>query len=415
LVAGLAVWAHTLAAVPLACGGIAAVVVGVRAGVPWARLLAAAGVVVGVAVALAAPAYWHLFVHLDGRASMGVRPLPSGVKYLVMDFLNDRAYQQPLDRRPLFHLLFVLATWQARADWRARAGRCEGLWLAGTLTLLFGYASGHAPVLSELQPYRFVVAGDLLLTVPAALGLGRLAAAVRAADRPGRVAFAVAALAFLPNLTGYGWDLAARPRAQPLPPDDQRCVDWVREHHTGGRVLCEPAAAGCLLPHLVGCEVIGGGVSAQAVVVQGWTHVGDGRAFGRPIEATTAADFLHKCRLFDVRLVVAESPALEALLTAGGGGTKVAEVGRYRIYRLTVEPVAPVWEGCYQGRVRAAHNRIVIDNPPAGRVVLNYHHARGFDGGPGVEVAPVDVGGGAPLLGVTVAAPADRVELVFRP
>ena len=96
-----------------------------------------------VAAAIVVPGHWHLLAHLGERAPMAVEPLPSGVKYLVMDLLNDRAYRHPMDRRPLFQVLLVLSAWQGVADWRARAGRSEALWLAGHLTLAFGYAAGH--------------------------------------------------------------------------------------------------------------------------------------------------------------------------------------------------------------------------------------------------------------------------------
>lgn len=417
LFASAAVWAHTISAVPLLCGGLAAIVIARRAGTQWARLGALVVITAGVAAAVVVPGHWHLLSYLGERAPMFGNPLPSGMPYLVMDLLNDRAYRHPMDRRPFFHLLLVFATWQSLHDWRTRAGRSEGFWLAGVLTLLFGYAAGHVPFLKQLQPYRFVVSGELFLAVPAYLGLIRLVSAIRAANPPGRAAFVLVGVAFAPSLMGHVWDGYTRPRSQGLSAEANGCVEWIRSHPGSGRICCEPGSLGCLLPHLTGREVIGGGVSSQAVLVQGWTHVGDGRAFGRSFGNIAPTDFLRACRLLDIRLIIVESVELEGLVKAMPADVqKETEVGRFRIYRLAPTPAPEIWEGCYHGRVTVTHNRIRINSPPVGRFVINYHYASGFQVDSGIVVEPLTVpGASAPFIGVVVSESRPAIELAFQP
>lgn len=413
--AGLAIWAHTIAAIPLICGGIAATVVAFRAGLSPLRILGLVFAAVGVATVIVLPGHMHFFNLLGERAPMAIAPLPSGIKYLVFDIFTDRAYRHPMDRRPLFHVLLVFSTWQAWGDWRVRAGRSEGLWLAGILTLAIGYACGHLPFLDQLQPYRFVVSGELFLVVPAYLEICRFVTVVRAAPTPTRVAIIVLGAAFAPSLLGHVLDAVTRERAGPLSPEALRCAEWIRSQPDGGRVLCEPGSLGCLLPHLTNREVIGGGVSNQAVVVQGWTHVGDGRAFGKPLAEITPAEFVRICRLLDVRMLIVESSPLESLLSKMPDlFAKEIEFGQFRIYRLIPVPSADIWEGCYRGKVIATHNRIRIEDPPVGLFTINYHYAVGFRSQSGVTVEPTTLSGvPLPFIAIMNPKPQEAIELTF--
>ena len=412
-VAGLAIWAHTISALPLLCGGLAAAVVGYRSAISISRLAGLIATAIIVAGAIVLPGHIHLLASLGERTPMAVAPLPSGIKHLIFDVFSDRAYRHPLDRRPLFHVLLAFATWQAWSEGRARRGRAEGLWLAGILTLALGYASGHAPLLKQLQPYRFVVSGDLFLAIPACLGILRFADRVRAAPRSSRVATVVLGAAFAPSLIGYGFDIPARERAAPLSPDAMACVEWVRAQPAGGRVLCEAGDLGSLLPHLADREVIGGGVSGQAVVAQGWSHVGEGRAFGRSLDGATPEGFLRMCRLFDIRILIVDTDRLEQLiLKLPGDAHRVTAFGPLRVYRLDPRPAPEIWPGCYTGKVSATHNRIRIDDPPAGPFTIDYHYAKGFRTDPGVAAEPASIdGAGAPFIRITNGGSNSSIEL----
>ncbi len=413
--AGLAIWAHTIATVPVIFGGIAAIVIGLRAGLSLSRLVSLVGVAVGVASVIVLPGHLHLLDLLAERSSMAIQPLPSGMKYLAFDVFTDRAYQHPMDRRSFFHVLLVFSTWQAWGDWRSRAGRSEGLWLAGILTLAFGYVSGHVSLLKQLQPYRCVVSGELFLVVPAFLGICRLIVVAREAPASCRVAMLVLGAAFAPSLLGHLLDVVSREHAAPLSVDEGRCVEWINSQPDGGRVVCEPGALGCLLPHLTNREVIGGGVSSQAVVVQGWTHVGDGRAFGKPLSEVAPIDFVRMCRVLDIRLLIVESKPFELFLS--GMPTlfrKEIEIGQFSIYRLEFAPSFEIWEGCYQGKVKMTHNRIQIDDPPVGVFTINYHYVQGFRSESGVTVEPATISGvPQPFIAISNPAKQASIELTF--
>ena len=122
VLAGLAIWAHTIVAVPLLCGGLAAVVVALRAKTPPIRLAGLVAAAVGVGLVVVLPGHLHLLAFLDERSAMTIEPLPSGIKYLVSDFLTDRAYRHPMDRRPFFHVLLAFSTWEVWSVRRGRAG-----------------------------------------------------------------------------------------------------------------------------------------------------------------------------------------------------------------------------------------------------------------------------------------------------
>ena len=412
-VAGLAVIVHTVAAVPLACGSLAAAVVLFRCGMPARRLLAVTGAFALLAVAVGAWPYLHLGSYLGERVPMPIHPLESGLKYALMDAFNDRAYRHPFDRRPLFHVLLVLGIWQG---WRSRQPVEAALALGGVFTLGFGHLAGEVAALKELQPYRFVAAGELFLIVPAYGGLRHFATFARRADRGGRIAVTLVSLVVLPGLTGYLVDLPTRGRAGGLTADERAALTWIREQPTGGRVLCEPGSLGNLLPHLANRQVIGGGTSGQAVVAAGWTHVGASRAFGQPAKEIPPAEFARYCRLFDVRFAIVESPAVESLVRQVPGAERVGERGAFPLYRLPVTRDPAIGEGCYARNVSAERNRFRITNLPAGRQTLNFHYLPGFRAPPGTTVEPVTVPGvPRPLLGLVAERAVPELELVYLP
>jgi len=226
----------------------------------------------------------------------------------------------------------------------------------------------------------------------------------------------VLGVAFAPSLLGYGLDSINRERATSLSPEAIECVDWIQSQPKDGRVLCEPGDLGSLLPHLTNREVIGGGVSSQAVVIQGWSHVGDGRAFGRPIGEVTPGEFLKVCRLLDIRIFIVDSERLEKLLLVLPTKVKKeSEFGRLRVYSIEPSPSATIWEGCYQGKVTVTHNRIQIKDPPVGKITINYHYVDGFQSQAGIEVRPVNLPGvPAPFIEIISPEPRQWIELTFR-
>lgn len=336
LVAGLAVWAHTIVAVPLALGVLAAMIVALRNRVRLATIALGFGVAAIFVIALVLPGHWQYLTSVEPRLPMRARPLPSGIKQLVFDFFNDRAYQGPFDRRLFLHLLIVLGVWQMYAEWRQRSGLSSALALGGLLSLAFNYAAGHLPMLRELQPYRFVVSAEMFLTVPAALGLVRFVEAMRGANRPGRAALIALACVLLPATSGHLLtDLTARRPAQGLSREEREVIGFLRVQQDHGRVLCEPPGLGNLLPMLSGREVIGGAISNHAVVPQRWASVDTDWIFGKPRDQITPHEFAERCRELGIRYCVVQSEWLRGLVEAQPGAVEECHFGPLRVYRLS--------------------------------------------------------------------------------
>lgn len=417
LVAGIAVVMHTIAAVPVACGGLVAAIVCRRAAVTPSRIFIAVTVAIAVAAAVAGPMYYHLLSSIGQRSAMAIQPLPSGVKHLIMDLLNDRAYMHPTDRRTLFHVLIVLAAWAGWRDWRTQTGPAIGFALAGGLVLLFGYAAGQVQSLKDIQPYRFVVSGELFLAVPACLGLGRLAAMIRDANPAGRTAAVAVGFMFAPSLTGYVFDLPSRGLAGGLNTDSLACANWFRSAPLGGRVLCEPGGLGALFPHLTGRPVIGGAVGGQAVVAQNWAHAEGSRAFGKPLRDVTPAEFVRLLRALDVRFIVTESPEFDLYVRhLPADVAKEESFGPLAVYRLAPTKSQDVWEGVVAGKVAGGFNHIRVVDPPVGRIILPYHYVDGFRAEPGIVIEPETVpGAAAPFIAIRIPEQRAEVNLVFTP
>jgi hypothetical protein len=417
LLAGVTLWIHVLAVVPLFFTIVAAVTLARRHGWSWKGIVVHLVVFAAVVTAVTLPGHVHYFRHLDQRVPMAIKPLESGVRYLFMDLLDDRAYRHPMDRRTLFHVLLVLGTWQGILDWRERRFGIPLMWSAGMLTLGYAYAAPYIPFFSETQPYRFVASAELFLTVPAFFGSLRLVGALREANPSGRLAFAVCFLALLPGLTGSLWDIKSRARASGLSLDKQSCIGWVRQHPSTGRILCEPGDLGNLLPHLTHREVIGGGTSTQAVVPQRWANADRQRAFGKSLEEITTDEFLRAFRLLDIRLCIIESDELfHKISSLPVPVHEEVRIGELRILRVDAGTAADIWSGCYQDQVTATHNRIRITNPPHAKFTINYHYVSGFQVPPGATIAPKRMDNlPAPFIEIENDSNDKVIELVFNP
>jgi len=409
LVAGVALWVHEIAAVPLVAG-LLAVAITPRddpAGRRWASVVGA----LLLAALLVVPGHWSLLSQLDLRLPMRPHFNQGGLRWMVMDLLDDRAYSRPYDRRLMLHALLILATWQFFAE---RAGRRQGLaalWVAAMLCLAVAWPLGGLPGVRELQPYRFLAAAELSLIPPACYGLRRLIEAIRDANTPGRAAILVLGLAMLPALTGTVLDLHERQPMGGLSEEERQVVDWVRDWRGSGRIGCEPDALGNLLPSLAGYEVIGGGISRHSVLVQNWADISSDWSFGQPNEDLSPDTFMRACGLLDIRVLIVSSPSVIKLVEYTPAQL-TAQFGQLRVYSLAAEPPAAIWSGCYAGWVTAEPNRIRIGHAPSGRFVLNYHFVAGCRTPDGVTVSPVDVEPAkAPLLAVDNASGLGTIEL----
>ncbi len=131
LVAALALWVHEIAVVPLLMGLLAVVAARSEAGAGKRLVTAVAALL--LAAVLVVPGHWHYLSQLGLRLPMRPHFMHGGLKFMVMDLLDDRAYGRPYDRRVVMHAMLVLATWQALAEPRGPRGGLAALWRAALL------------------------------------------------------------------------------------------------------------------------------------------------------------------------------------------------------------------------------------------------------------------------------------------
>lgn len=409
LVAGAALWLHEIAVVPLLAGlfAVAAQPGQPGAGRRWATVAGA----LALTALLVVPGHWHYLGQLGQRLPMRPHFMHGGLKFMVFDLLDDRAYARPYDRRIAMHVMLLLATWEAFAPPRGQRSLMLAMWAAAMGCFAFAWPLGDAPGIRELQPYRYTASAELFLVLPTCFGLRRLVAAVRAANAPGRAAILALGLAILPALTGTLLDLHERAPWQGLTADERAAVEWVKGYAAPGRIGCETDGLGNLLPSLTGREVIGGGLSRHSVLVQNWADISSDWSFGRPNEELTPAEFVAACGLLNVRALVVSSPALVELVEYTPA-VLTAQFGDLRIYTLEPEPAPGIWNGCYRGQIDAAANRLTIHGAPAGRFVLDYHFVDGCKPPEGVTVSAAEVPpAGAPLLAVDNRSGRETIEL----
>ena len=412
VVGGIAIVIHTVAVIPLATGALAALILARLEGVSIIRIVVSVAVVCLVSAAVSLPFYYPLFSMLDQRAPMPIKPLQSGIKYLIMDLLNDRAFRQPMDRRGFFHLLLVFGGYGALSGWRTKQFAALGLFLAGLFVLGFGYACGHVSFLKELQPYRFVVSGELFLIGAACCGIVHAYQLWKNLETAGRSLVILLTLLYVPVLSGHFIELASRQRSTGIEDDALKVVKVLRELPIQGRILCESGGLGGFIPQMTGHPVIGSSVSGQSVLIQNWAHIAPGQYFGKPLSEWKNVDLIRLLRNLDVQLVIVESAELNEFANRNGADfTLFQQVGKYSIYRLRSGP-CDIWKGT----VVADHSRIKLIDPPTGRIVIPYHSVRGFQADGTVQIdAEIIPFARAPFIAITIQEKRSELNLVFKP
>jgi hypothetical protein len=388
LLLGAIFWLHPLGLIPAALGGVAAIGFS-----PGRRLaLALRLVLVGViAAAVASPWLIPLLKFRDLRSPMAVFPLQADLRNAVMDLFSDRAYRLPFDRRATLHVLLVLAVLGASASYRARRFGPVAFFAAGLALFALTYTVGYVPTLKQLQPYRFMIAYEWFWVIPAAVGVGVFLSCLRETNADGRIVAASLALAILPSLTAYGFDFLARHPARGLDANEMACVERIKADGTGaGRVLCDDLALGNMIPYLTKREVIGGGLSSQAVIRNGWACVDEQRAFGHPLAELSSDQLARYLSLYNITRAIVRSDVLKARFAdLPRICSQIGEFGPLTLFAVKPERMETLWEGVYEGRVQAEPDRIVIRPAPHGKFTINYHYFRTLKAGESVAVRPV--------------------------
>lgn len=374
------VYGHTLVVVPAVAASAAVLWTDRRylaQGRTWVRLAGFSAVV----LVLALPWLLVLWRYRELRGPMEINRIPSGIKYMIMDFFSDRRYLYHFDRRNLFHILVVLAALGSWSAWREglRAVGALGLTAAGLLGC--AYLFPYSRFMNQTEPYRYVASAELFAILPAALGLRCLARRYAESSRTGKVAGLCIALLLLPGLISYGFDLRFRWKrpAQGLDAERMAVVQWLQQRSaTPGRVLCEDPGLGNALVYYDSHEIIGGSISDESMLPQAFTAFEPAGIFGSKRRAAAVADgtLAGYLRLYNVAFVVARSRGFaEDMRRLPQILRESTNVGGRVIFQVETNQLGYVWDAEGSGvTVTAEPNRIVIRDAPQRRFVIKYHY-----------------------------------------
>jgi len=345
---------------------------------------------------------------------MLAEPLQADLRHAVMDFLSDRGFQRPHDRRLLLHGLLALACAGGYFSWRRRELLPLCCLAGGILCLGLTYCLCYIPTLRAMQPYRFLIAAEMLWLIPAVLGLLWLKESWSSSSQSKGLACVLAAT-LAPGLTAYALDLLQRDPATAVPAETMQCLTWLHRHAEGGRILADDGVLTELIPGATGRPVIGGGGnSVMAAVPMYRVNATESTLLGKDVQSLPAGVLSRILGLYDIRWVVTAHPALTGRLENLGTLAQLkARVGGFRIYRVAPPQQPELWAGVYQDRVRAEGNRISLVGAPSGRFVLPYHFVKGVSAGDGVTLSPILVKD-APLPFIQVENPGPQRDLVLR-
>ncbi len=308
--------------------------------------------------------------------------------------------------RPLF---FLLATWLG--------------WLA-----LVCYFGSSLPWVSTLQPGRNEFPLWLLCYVLAGFSLGEV---LLPSERAFRIALLLGtfALAYSFELTpdGSPWSKFAAPLTNRLPVWQDQLIEYLKENKPrDGRVLLEcnddlqPHFAD-VIPMMTGAMLIGGQhpgsfLAAKFTLFSGTyvifqeTRKDDPIAFGKNLRDMGEASFSQYLDLYNVRLVIARTPQTLQILS-GFHAVLVPETSfpPHKVFRVA-KPSTWFAEG--SGEVAFDYDRITINHPSAGRLVLKSHWLSTFRSSPGVSLSPIYLmDDPVPFIAIDNAAGLSHIEI----
>lgn len=388
------VWINTLAVVPAAFGAICVLLAEqrhLRSVLPWVRL----GIVACLATLALTPWVWALWEHRDLRGYMDLARIPSGWRYAVMDFLSDRRYRFPFDRRAAFHLMLA-ATVVAMIRDRSSPRMAQVFGASAFLLLGAAYLFPYSRFLDQTEPYRYLASAELMAMIPCTSGMSRLVNACRRASPDSRPLLVALGLVLAPALLGYGWDWLYRLQrpAGPLDPARLAVIEALRGlGPIEGRVLCEDKRLGNVLPYYLDVQVIGGTIGDESVLPHAWTGCGEKGVFGpryRP-ERARRGQLGEDLRLYNVAVAISRSGDFKRDLLGTGHFDRDPSVGPYTLLLAPPQRLGFVegQEGPGGPRVEAMADRLLIRDAPAGHFVLKYHFWKRLRGPEGVGLAPI--------------------------
>ncbi|MGZ8217998.1 hypothetical protein [Methylomagnum sp.] len=288
---------------------------------------------------------------------------------------------------------------------------CRVAAVSGFALIVFA-AVGAA--IGALQPNRLVVAGYLLMCIPAPIGLLSL---MENAKRASSSALRIAARASLVLIFGgilYAANEVRRevsyadighygkrpPEVTGVGPYSTWIMDFLRrETNPSGRVLFElsgnriydNANMAAYYAYMSDREFIGGPYIGANFGAVRWANFGDGRLFGQPIDTISGQVLEDRLSLYNIGWVMAHSDASKRHLDALPFLVAVEDFKQYRAYRVN-RPLGFFHQG--RGVVSfRGHNRIALTALAGDEVILKYHYVQGLKADPEAALSPVMLDG----------------------
>jgi hypothetical protein len=342
--------------------------------------------------------FWHYVLnsafYLDATAAFAL--------YDYLGFTKDVGTTGVIAARTAFRFFTLAAAVLGLVALRREKDDRHRVFLyALVATVGTAYLGGYIPVLRQVQPYRFLLAGCFFAVIPAALLLERALLHLRA-ERPAwpvRALLIVLAVSIVPrfvrDVAYFVPELVPRPGAlpKPLPPDvnmgpgfgtitfpepvqyrhnpleekDLELVNFVRRNDDGkGRWLVEFWMAGERLAWATSAQVLGGFRELNMA------H-SDANWFRRHDDGVSpdVEEFPRYLEQYNVHWVVMTNPTRD-LETRGDILEPITALkSGFRIYK--VRKRGTFLDGDKPGDVKAGLNRIRVRGSEGGDLLLRYH------------------------------------------
>ena len=299
-------------------------------------------------LAFAVLAAWWLVPLLGDTASCLAQPkewFQAGPKHFIMDVFSDRAYRHHWDRTFLFHVAVVLGVAGmalARRRDENKLSLAGIMGMGGVAALVITYGFSYVPLLSTVQPHRFMIPATVLFLLPASVCVDWMITTLAESGKKTRVVAFLLLLIMLPEFTGYLIDKIRPPMGCGSDPARERMLEELGKQDVRGRVLCDDSDLGRMIPYRCGLPVIGG-LSAQAFVKHRFAGTDDdGIAFGRPAKDWRADEFKKYLRVYGVDRAVFSRPEWLEFARANPD-LFVPECSHGRATLFTVKGAEPGW------------------------------------------------------------------------
>jgi hypothetical protein len=372
-------------------------------------------------VAFLVLAAWWLIPLLQTRQDCLSQPkkwFHGGPKHLVMDVFSDRAYLHHFDRNFLYHVAVVLGIAGMWLSWRdGRQGTGDGgrktedgtedltgrsqrsqrshrvmaaLGIGGIGALAITYGATYVGPLTPIQPYRFTIPAVILFLGPAAVCIDRGLTVLSQAGKACKVVVVLLLLIIAPEFTAYLIDLSWPPDACGVTESRRQVIEAVKDLPVEGRILCDDAGLGHILPYFCDVPVIGG-LSSQAFLKHRFAGIDEeGILFGRTPQEWKADELSRYLQTYAVEYAVFSTPAWVKFAKKTSSPFEfVRTLGDQRLFK--VKNARPGYALQGNASVKADHKAIHVNDAQSRKLVLKFHYADWLKADHDVRLEPVSV------------------------